>query len=110
ARLLDCDAMTYPAQAESPDSDAQLAAEAIGFELAAADLYDAAVSAGADDLWATLREQHESFAERLSGLIGTAARGASADFAAGFQAGFDAADPAVAAELENTLAAQYVAR
>jgi len=103
--------MTSPAQAATADTDVDLASESIGFELAAAELYASAIAAGADnDLFATIREQHESFAERLSGIVGVRAQGADAAFAAALETGFAAADPAAAAELENTLAAHYVAR
>lgn len=103
--------MTSPAQADTTDSDASLASEAIGLELAAAALYDAAVQAGADGpLWSTFREQHESFAERLAGIVGQRTEGRDSDFAASFESGFRSADPAAAAELENTLAAFYADR
>lgn len=103
--------MTNPARV-APDAAAQSAAEAIALELAARDLYDAAIAAGAaDPLWGALREQHESYAQRLAGLIGTQASGADADLVGQLGATFGVADPAAAAfELENTLAAGHVTR
>lgn len=104
--------MTNPAQADTASTDAQLAAEQVAVELAARDLYDAAIDAGADDpLWGTLREQHDSFAQRLSGLIGESAQGPSTDFFEQFADGFAVVDPAeLAATLEDTLAAGYTAK
>jgi Asp/Glu/hydantoin racemase len=103
--------MTNPVRV-APDADAQSAAEAIAIELAARDLYDAAIAAGASDpLWEALREQHESYAQRLAGLIGATAAGADADMFGELEGTFGVADPAAAAvELENTLVAGHVAR
>lgn len=45
------------------DDDKALAAFAISLELAARDLYDAAIAADSTgDLWGVLREQHEAYA------------------------------------------------
>jgi hypothetical protein len=103
--------MTNPARV-APDADAQSAAEAIAIELAARDLYYAAIAAGAaDPLWGALREQHESYAQRLAGLIGAPANGADADLFGELEGAFGVADPAAAAvELENTLVAGHVTR
>ncbi len=94
-----------------PDSsgDAAIADQAIGFELAARDLYDAAIAAGAsDDLWHVLREQHESYAQRVSGIVGTSANTPSATLFDSLSAAFSAAEPVAAAmELESTLAATH---
>lgn len=106
--------MTQPAQAVPLDADAQSAADAVALELAARDLYDAAIAAGADDpLWGTLREQHESYAQRLAGIVGISASNDSADaeLTSSLGEGFAAADPSEAAiELENTLAAGHTTR
>jgi hypothetical protein len=103
--------MTNPVRV-APDADAQSAAEAIAIELAARDLYDAAIAAGAaDPLWGALREQHESYAQRLAGLVGASATGADADLFGELASTFGVADPATAAtELENTLVAGHIAR
>lgn len=99
--------MTNPAQAVTPDADAQSAATAIGLELAARDLYDMALAAGATDpVWGALREQHESYAQRLAGIVGLSANTADADLVGELEAAFAVADPSEAAiELENALAA-----
>lgn len=104
--------MTHPAQAADQDADAQSAAEAIALELAARDLYDMALDAGANDpLWAALREQHESYAQRLAGIVGQSANAADSDMVADLKADFAVADPSAAAiELENTLAAGHTTR
>ena len=104
--------MTHPAQAVAPDADAQSATEAIALELAARDLYDMALGAGADDpLWAALREQHESYAQRLAGIVGQSASAADTDLVASHEADFATSDPStVAIELENTLAAGHPTR
>jgi len=101
----------HPAQAELTDNDVQLAETAIALELSARDLYDSAISAGADDeLWAVLREQHESYAQRLAGIIGNSAGISDAELFDSLSGPFGAADPAEpAAELENTLAATHIA-
>lgn len=104
--------MTYPAQADSASSDAQLAAQQVALELAARDLYDVAIDAGADDpIWQTLREQHDSFAQRLAGIVGEKAQGPSTELADEYADGFVAADPSARAiELEDYLAATYTAK
>lgn len=102
--------MTTPAQADSPD--ARLAGEAIAVELAARDLYEAAIAAGASgDVWAALRDQHQSFGQRLAGLIGVSANTVDADLVDELTSQFAVADPAeAAAELENRLAAEHAER
>lgn len=92
------------------DDDLSTADSAIALELAARDLYDSAIAAGADDdVWAAMREQHESYAQRLAGITGISATlrdqatfdQLSGDFATG--------DPAaIALDLENTLAATHL--
>lgn len=92
------------------DADKELAAFAIGLELTARDLYDAAISAGAtDEIWSVLREQHEAYGTRISGLAGI-----SADFRAdavydSFEGVFSDASPVEPAlELENIAAATHI--
>lgn len=104
--------MTRPAQAVTPDSAASSAAEAVGLELAARDLYAAAIEAGASDpIWDTLRKQHESYAQMIAGILGISASTPDAEFAAGLAGDFASADPSAAAvELENTLATGHTAR
>lgn len=104
--------MTYPAQAVSPDAGAQSVAEAIALELAARDLYDAAIEAGADDpLWHALREQHESYAQRLAGIAGLSASGADSGLVDELSGDFTgSAAVEAAAALENSLAAGHTDR
>ena len=104
--------MTHPAQAVTPDADAQSVAEAIALELAARDLYDAAIESGADDpIWHALREQHESYAQRLAGIVGQSASTADTDLFDELRGTFAASDPSeAAAALENSLAAGHTER
>jgi hypothetical protein len=70
-------ASTPPTPPERPtDADTELLAALQGLELAARDLYQAAIDAGASDeagVLATLRSNHEGYANRISGVIGGAA-------------------------------------
>lgn len=97
------------AAAPQPSDDLAVADLAIAYELAARDLYDAAIAAGAsNDLWHVLREQHESYAQRVSGLVGKPARVPSATMFDSLSGGFSSSEPfAAAMELENTLAATH---
>ncbi|NNE12924.1 MAG: hypothetical protein HKN41_11855 [Ilumatobacter sp.] len=91
------------------DDDLALSAFAIGLELTARDLYDAAIAGGADEpLWRLMREQHEGYAHRLAGITGlSAAERDDATFEA-LRGGFEASDPTDAAlDLENTAAATH---
>lgn len=92
------------------DDDTAIAAFAIALELAARDLYDAAIAAGStDEAFAVLREQHEGYATRLAGLAGVSASvrdDATYDALVG---AFSTADPVIAArDLENTAAATHI--
>lgn len=102
---------------ERPTSaDTALLAGLQGLELAARDLYQEAIDAGADDgagVLATLRSNHEGYANRISGLIGGAAPQARNDLVFDqFSADFDTADvEAVAAagyDLESGAVATYL--
>lgn len=92
------------------DSDLALAGFAISLELTARDLYDAAISAGADgDVWTTMREQHESYAQLLAGISGISAESRDDATFDLLSDGFAVSDPAPAAfELENTAAATHI--
>lgn len=96
-----------PASAAAGADDA-LAAFAISIELAARDLYDAAIAAGADDaVWTAMREQHESYAQRLAGITGISAQLRDEATYSQFSDAF-ASDPAGAGfELENVAAATH---
>ncbi|HUF96795.1 MAG TPA: hypothetical protein VMM60_01625 [Ilumatobacter sp.] len=97
------------AAAPESNDDARIADLAIAYELAARDLYDDAIEAGStDELWHILREQHESYAQRVSGLVGKPANTASATLYEALSTNFASAEPiAAAVELENTLAATH---
>ncbi len=97
------------AAAPQPNDDLAVADLAIAYELAARDLYDAAIAAGSsDELWHVLREQHESYAQRVSGLVGKPARVSSTALFDSLSGAFSASEPVAAAmELENTLAATH---
>jgi hypothetical protein len=100
---------TVSAAAPQPNDDLAVADSAIAYELAARDLYDAAIAAGStDDLWYVLREQHESYAQRVSGIVGKPAQTPSTELFDSLSGAFSSPEPVVAAmELENTLAATH---
>lgn len=91
--------------------DSALVAFAIGAELAARDLYDEAIAAGADDdLWALLRQQHAAYAQRLSGIAGISADTRNDELFTRARSGFASGDPSEAAlQLENVAAATHTA-
>ncbi len=91
------------------DADTKAAAFAMSFELAARDLYDTAIAAGADDpVWQVMREQHEAYAVLLAGITGISAKRRDEATFESLSGGFDTSDPAGAAfELENTAAATH---
>lgn len=90
--------------------DRALMSAAVAIELAARDLYDEAIAAGAgDDLWQVLREQHESYGQRLSGIAGISANTRDDAVFDALQSSFATSDPAVAAfELESAAAATHL--
>jgi hypothetical protein len=90
--------------------DLSTAESAIALELAARDLYDTAIAAGADgDIWTALREQHESYAQRLAGIVGVPAETRDDAMFDQLGIGFDTSDPAAAAfDLENDIAATHI--
>lgn len=90
--------------------DSSLATFAIGIELAARDLYRAAVDAGAEGTaWGILVTQHSSYAERIAGIVGQSANTVDTALFDERQADFTGDRPANAAfDLENTLIATHV--
>jgi hypothetical protein len=80
---------------------------AIGVELAARDLYQAAIDAGASGTaWTILADQHSQYAQRVAGLTGIPANTHDATVYDSRVANFQGDRPANAAyELENTLIA-----
>lgn len=92
------------------DDDKDLAAFAIGLELTARDLYDAAIAAGSTgDAWTVMREQHEAYATRLAGLAGLSANRRNDEVFDALEGEFATANPVGAAqELENTAAATHL--
>ncbi|HZB40475.1 MAG TPA: hypothetical protein VE487_05895 [Ilumatobacter sp.] len=83
----------------------------IGVELAARDLYRAAIDAGATGTaWAILADQHSQYAQRVAGLTGISANTADNTVYDAHLAAFQSDRPANAAfELENTLIATHTA-
>ena len=92
------------------DDDLATADAAIALELAARDLYDAAIAAGAGaDVWTAMREQHESYAQRLAGITGISATISDQATIDQLADGFGSSDPAAAAfDLENDIAATHL--
>ena len=82
---------------------------AIGVELAARDLYQAAIDAGATgSAWAILVSQHAQYAQRIAGLTGISANSVDSAAYEARLADFQGDRPANAAyELENTLIATH---
>jgi hypothetical protein len=93
------------------EEDKRLAAFAITLELAARDLYQAALDAGAsDEAFAIIREQHEAYATRLSGLAGLSASRRNDAVYDALEGDFATADPIIPSrDLENAAAATHTA-
>jgi len=95
----------------APESEDDLANTrfVIGVELAARDLYRAAIEAGATgSAWAILANQHGSYAQRMAGLTGLSADTRDSTVYDERVAAFQSDRPANAAyELENTLIATH---
>jgi hypothetical protein len=83
----------------------------IGIELAARDLYRAAIEAGATGTaWAILADQHSSYGQSVAGLTGISANTVDSTVFDAHVAAFQSDRPANAAyELENTLIATHAA-
>jgi hypothetical protein len=112
--LVQTPATTPPEPPTGTDTD--LLAGLQGLELAARDLYQAAIDAGADDgsgVLTTLRANHQGYANAISGLIGGAAPQARNDAVFDrFRGEFETSDvEAVAAagyDLESGAVATYL--
>jgi hypothetical protein len=90
------------------ERDAALVGFAISLELSARDLYDAAIAAGAEgQVWDVMREQHESYAQRLAGIAGVSSDTRNDDVFDALVGGFRGATSAAAFELENVAAATH---
>ena len=98
------------ASAVLSDDDLSIAGFAIALELTARDLYDVAIAAGADDeIWTTMREQHEAYAHRLAGITGIKAQLTNTEAFDQYSDAFSTTDPSSAAfELENLAAATHI--
>ncbi|HEY5663646.1 MAG TPA: ferritin-like domain-containing protein [Ilumatobacter sp.] len=89
--------------------DIALADFAISLELTARDLYDAAIAAGASGVvWTVMREQHESYAQRLSGIVGSPADARNDAVYDALVDSFRGPTSRAGFELENTAAATHV--
>lgn len=90
--------------------DQALIAFAVGLELTARDLYQAAIDAGNDTPgWPILRQQHASYAERLAGLVGLSANARNEDVFGQLSGAFTGDRPVNAAyTLEDTAAATHI--
>ena len=98
--------------APSP-TDAALLSAALGAELAAANLYQMAIDAGADDeLFTVLQSNHEQYAERLGATIGrspdTVDEGVVSEWASVFDSSDVAAVAEEAVEFEQSLVATHL--
>src|SRR5215207_8357904 len=92
------------------DADKELAAFAIGVELAARDLYQAVIDAGGESTaWTLLRNQHAGYAERLAGIAGMSADARDEALYTASSAAFGGDRPANAAfDFENVAAATHL--
>lgn len=110
-------APTTTAPKRPTDDDLVILRFAQSAELAARDLYDAALASESLDedrveLFRTIREAHEAYGQSLAGVIGRSATGEpdadlSRTLGRGFRTGSTETIAAAGAELENTLAATH---
>lgn len=93
-----------------PKADMDLLRYAQRLELAARDLYDEAIAAGAaDPLWETMSEQHEAYAHGIAGLTGLSADSRDDDQFGRLRVSFRGADALKAAyDLESALVATHL--
>ena len=90
------------------ERDSALVGFAISLELTARDLYDAAIDAGAGgQVWNVMREQHESYAQRLAGIAGVSSDTRNDEVFDALVDSFQGATSAAAFELENVAAATH---
>lgn len=91
------------------DADLALAGFAISVELAARDLYQAAVDGGRSaEAWSIMRDQHSAYAQRLAGVSGISADTRNAAVYDLLAPAFAGDKPANASfDLENTAAATH---
>lgn len=92
-----------------PEADRELLRFAIGVELAARDLYDAAGEAGATgSVWHAMREQHESYAQLMAGIAGTSSDERNDAVYDEFVGAFTSTTSEAAYTLENVAAATHI--
>ena len=101
-----------PASADSTsglsDSDLANIGFAIGLELAASHLYQAAIDAGATgEVWSVIRDQHDSAAQLLAGISGISADQRNDAVFDALVEGFRTTTSAAAFDLENVAAATH---
>ena len=91
------------------EGDAALVGFAISLELSARDLYDSAIEAGATgQVWDVMREQHESYAQRLAGIAGVPTDQRNDEVFDALESSFRTATSAAAFDLENVAAATHI--
>lgn len=91
------------------EGDAALVGFAISLELSARDLYDSAIDAGATgQVWDVMREQHESYAQRLAGIAGVPTDQRNDEVFDALESSFRTATSAAAFDLENVAAATHI--
>lgn len=92
------------------EDDLALASFAISLELAARDLWDVALEAGADQpIWAVIRENHEAYAQLLAGITGISANTRDETLFSAHEAAFSTNTPSIVGyDLESAAAATHI--
>jgi hypothetical protein len=91
------------------ESDRELTRFAVGLELAARDLYQAAIDAGAvGTAWPLLRQQHAGYAERLAALVGVSANTRNDAVYEQLKPAFEETPANAGFSLENVAAATHI--
>ena len=92
------------------DDDLALARFAISLELAARDLWDVTLAAGAQhEIYPVIRENHEAYAQILAGITGISANQPNTVVFDSLAAGFSTATPSIVGyDLESIAAATHI--
>ena len=104
---------TSAAPTSPTTADTELLSAALGAELAAAELYQMAIDAGADDdLFTVIQSNHQQYGERIGATIGQSANAVDEGVIDEWQSAFESSDvSAVAAEastFEQSLVATHL--